>query len=125
MRVLLQPSPSVSHKYRVFLPDRRALDFGIKSVRHYPDHGNPSLMRTHLLRKGAVVPEKVRLETDAFEIHREMLKIHESSMEDWNDPFVSDYWERWILWSYPSVEKAKLYMTMHQGVLFVRGPGDL
>jgi hypothetical protein len=125
MHVLLQPSPSVSHKYRVLFPDKRAIDFGIKSVRHYPDHGNPSLMRAHLIKKGAIVPEKLRLETDPFEIHREMLKIQKSTLEDWDDQTVSEYWERWILWSYPSVHKAKLYMTMNQGVLFVQGPGDL
>jgi hypothetical protein len=82
-------------------------------------------MRAHLIKKGAIVPEKLRLETDPFEIHREMLKIQKSTLEDWDDQTVSEYWERWILWSYPSVHKAKLYMTMNQGVLFVQGPGDL
>lgn len=125
MNIILKPSPSVSHKYRVLFPDRRAIDFGIKGVKHYPDHGNPTLMRAHLIKKGAIVPEKLRLETDPFEIHREMLKIQKSSIEDWDDYTLPEYWERWVLWSYPSINKAKLYMTMTQGVLFVRSPNEL
>ena len=30
MHVVLQPSPSVAHKLRVILPDKRAIDFGKK-----------------------------------------------------------------------------------------------
>ena len=52
MHVVLQPSPSVAHKYRVILPNKRAVDFGEKRIEHYPDHGNPRLMRAQLLRKG-------------------------------------------------------------------------
>jgi hypothetical protein len=51
MHVVLQPSPSVAHKYRVILPNKRAVDFGEKRIEHYPDHGNPRLMRAQLLRE--------------------------------------------------------------------------
>lgn len=118
MHVMLQPSPSVSHKYRVILPHSQIIDFGKRTMRYYPDHGNPSLMRAHLIRKGAIVPDKVRLETDPSKIHREMLTIQESSLENWDDKSVSEYWERWILWSYPSIREATLYMTLTQDVLF-------
>jgi hypothetical protein len=50
MHVVIQPSPSVTHKLRVTLPNMRAIDFGDRSVQHYPDHGNPRLMRAHLIR---------------------------------------------------------------------------
>ena len=44
--------------------------------------------------------------------------------EEWEDYFRAEYWERWILWSYPDVNKAKLYMTMTKGVLFMPHPED-
>ena len=119
MHVVLQPSPSITHKYRVMLPNKRAIDFGVKGVPDYTDHGNPRLMRAHLLRKGAVIPKKLRVETDPFEIHRGMLMVDESDQEDWDDYFRADYWERWLLWSYPNVNHAKLWMTMRKGVLFM------
>lgn len=125
MHVVLQPSPSITHKYRVTLPSKRAIDFGEKRIEHYTDHGNARLMRAHLLRKGAIMPKKLRIERDQYEIHRGMLKINESSQEDWEDFFRAEYWERWLLCSYPNVEKAKLYMTMCQGILFMPQPEDL
>jgi hypothetical protein len=48
-----------------------------------------------------------------------MLQIKESTDEDWEDFFRAEYWERWLLLSYPDVNKAKLYMTMSQGILFM------
>jgi len=125
MHVVLQPSPSITHKYRVILPSKRAIDFGESGVQHYIDHGNPRLMRAHLLRKGAIIPKKLRIERDPYEIQNEMLKIKESSEEDWEDFFRAEYWERWILWTYPSVTKAKINMTMRQGILFMPVSEDL
>jgi hypothetical protein len=125
MHVTLTPSPSVTHKYRVILPSKRAIDFGQKGVQHYPDHGNARLMRAHLIRKGGVVPKKLRVETDLHEIHRGMLMVDKSTEEDWEDFFRAEYWERWVLWSYPDVNKAKLYMTMSKGILFMPQPEDL
>jgi hypothetical protein len=125
MRVTLTPSPSITHKYRVILPNRRAIDFGQKGVQHYPDHGNARLMRAHLIRKGAIIPKKLRIETNLHEIHRGMLSVEESEEEDWDDYFRADYWERWMLLSYPDVNKAKLFMTMTKGVLFIPNPEDI
>ena len=51
MHVVLQPSPSITHKYRVTLPNKRSIDFGEKGFQHYPDHGNPRLMRAQLLKE--------------------------------------------------------------------------
>jgi hypothetical protein len=125
MHVVLQPSPSVTHKLRVTLPNNRAIDFGEKGAEHYIDHGNPRLMRAHLIRKGAIIPKKLRIETDVYEIHREMLQIDKSTEEDWDDFFRAEYWERWLLWSYPDLNKAKLYMTMRRGVLFMPTPESM
>jgi hypothetical protein len=125
MHVVLTPSPSIAHKYRVILPNKRAIDFGEKRIEHYLDHGNARLMRAHLLRKGAIIPKELRVERDLYEIQREMLKIKESSKEDWEDFFRAEYWERWMLHTYPNITKAKLYMTLSRGILFMPTPEDL
>ena len=119
MHVVLKPSPSVTHKLRVTLPNQRSIDFGQKGVEHYIDHGNPRLMRAHLIRKGAIIPKELRIETDPYEIQREMLRVKESTEEDWEDFVRAEYWERWLLWSYPNLNKAKLFMTMRHGMLFM------
>ena len=119
MYVVIQPSPTVTHKLRVILPNKRSIDFGERGVQYYPDHGNPRIMRAQLLRKGAIIPKELRIERDQSQIHREMLQIKESSKEDWEDFFRDEYWERWLLYTYPDINKAKLYMTMSQGILFM------
>lgn len=124
MHVTLTPSPSITHKYRVILPSKRTIDFGEKGTQHYPDHGNSRLMRAHLIRKGAIIPKKLRVETDLHEIHRGMLAVDDSTKEDWEDFFRAEYWERWLLSSYPDINKAKLYMTMSKGILFMPQPED-
>jgi len=125
MHVVFRPSPSVAHKYRVMLPNKRAIDFGSRDTPDYTDHRNSRLMRAHLLRRGAVMPEKLRIETDPKEIHRGMLMVDKSDAEDWEDYFSRDYWERWLLWTYPNVEHAKLFMTMRKGILFMPTPESL
>ena len=125
MHVVLQPSPSITHKYRVTLPSKRVIDFGERGVQYYPDHGNPRIMRAQLLRKGAIIPKELRIERNQSQIHREMLQIKESSKEDWEDFFRDEYWERWLLYTYPDINKAKLYMTMSQGILFMPQAEDL
>ena len=119
MYVVIQPSPTVTHKLRVILPNKRSIDFGERGVQYYPDHGNPRIMRAQLLRKGAIIPKELRIERNQSQIHREMLQIKESSKEDWEDFFRDEYWERWLLYTYPDINKAKLYMTMSQGILFM------
>jgi len=125
MHVVFRPSPSVAHKYRVMLPNKRAIDFGSRDTPDYTDHCNSRLMRAHLLKRGAVVPKKLRTETDPKEIHRGMLMVDKSDAEDWEDYFSRDYWERWLLWTYPNVEHAKLFMTMRKGILFMPTPESL
>ena len=119
MHVVLQPSPSITHKLRVILPSKRVIDFGERGVQYYTDHGNPRIMRAQLLRKGAIIPKELRVERNQSQIHREMLQIKESSKEDWEDFFRAEYWERWLLYTYPDINKAKIYMTMSQGILFM------
>ena len=119
MHVVLKPSPLVTHKYRILLPNKRTFDCGSLESPDYTGHGNPRLMRAHLLRKGAQIPRDLRVETDLYEIHRGMLYADTSTEENWEDPFRMGYWERWILWSYPNVNQAQLWMTMRKGILFM------
>ena len=122
MHVILKPSPSVTHRYRVTLPCKRSIDFGKNGVDYYVDHGNPRIMRAQLLRKGAILPKEVRIERDPYEIHRGMLKVKESTMEDWDTYLSQDFWERWLLMSYPDMHKSKLWMATQEGVLFMPVP---
>lgn len=119
MHVVLKPSPSVTHKYRVTLPNHRFVDFGTKTERDYTDHGNPRMMRARLLRHGAVMSRKLRTERDPVEIHREMLRVTKSRTEDWDNFYSAEYWDRWLLFTYPTMHQAKLFMTMQQGILFM------
>ena len=48
-----------------------------------------------------------------------MLRIKKSEKEDWENYLEEKYWERWLLWSYPTLTKSKIAMTMAQGVLFM------
>ena len=125
MHVVFNPSPSVAHKYRVTLPNKRSIDFGSVGVADYTNHQDPQLMRAHLIGKGAIVSDELRVEVDYGEIHRGMLMIHESTEEDWDDWFSREYWERWMLWSYPNIHQAKLWMTMRKGILFMPTADDL
>lgn len=122
MYVVFNKSPSVAHKYRVTLPNHRFVDFGSRREYDYTDHQNSSVMRSQLIRRGAIVPEEVRLETDPAEIHREMLHITKSTKEDWEDIYSRNYWERWMLYSYPTINQSKLWMTMKHGFLFMPLP---
>jgi hypothetical protein len=125
MHVVLSPSLSAVHKYRVILPNKKSIHFGRVGVEDYTDHHDSQRMRTHLIQKGAIVPETLRVETDIHEIHRGMLMIDHSTHEDWDDWYSAEYWERWMLWSYPNIDHAKLWMAMRKGILFMPVAEDL
>ncbi len=119
MHVVLKSSPTLTHKYRVTLPNKKTIDIGSMDSPDYTDHRDPGMMRVHLLEKGAQIPRELRLETDPCEIHRGMLYAVTSTEENWEDPFRAGYWERWLLWSYPNVNQAQLWMTMQKNILFM------
>jgi len=107
------------HQYRVELPNKRAVDFGVKGRANYTTHGNPYMAREHLIECGGVVAEEIRAERDAAELHRALLWVDSSTLEDWEDIHTSAYWDRWLLWTYPTLHQAKLFMTMRKGILFM------
>ncbi len=119
MHVILGPSLSVNHKYRVILPNKITIHFGRVGIEDYTEHHNSKRMRAHLIEKGAIVPEKLRVETDIHEIHRGMLMVDTSTNEDWDDWFSEEYWDRWLLWSYPNINNAKMWMAMRKDIRFM------
>ncbi len=119
MHVVVTQSPVATRKYRVKLPNKKTFDIGSPESPDYTDHRDPCVMRTHLLEKGALMQREVRLETDPYEIHRGMLYAVTSTEENWEDPFRAGYWERWLLWSYPNINQAQLWMTMQKNILFM------
>jgi len=53
------------------------------------------------------------------EIHRGMLMVDNSTNEDWDDWFSEEYWDRWLLWSYPNINNAKMWMAMRKDIRFM------
>ena len=119
MHVVVKPSPITARKYRVLLPNKKTFDVGSLDSPDYTDHKDPHIMRAHLLKKGAQIPREVQIETDLYEIHRGMLYAVTSTEESWEDPFRAGFWERWLLWSYPNVNQAKLWMAMQKNIRFM------
>jgi hypothetical protein len=119
MYASITASPVIHCKYRVTLANKQSIDFGAMDIPDFTEHRNSALMREHLVRKGAIVPNKVLLETDPVEIQRGMLYVNESSNENWEDVHTEEYWDRWLLWSYTDINLAKMWMTMRNDILFV------
>lgn len=119
MYAAITSSPVIHCKYRVTLANKQSIDFGTPGIPDFTEHRNSELMREHLLRKGAIIPKKVLLETNPLEIQRGMLYVCESNDEDWDNIYTEEYWERWLLWSYADINLAKMWMTMQNDILFV------
>jgi len=125
MHVVLKSSPSVRHHYRVELPNKRAVDFGVKGEASYMTHRDPYLVRAHLIEHGGVMSDEIREQSDPAELHRSLLWVENSLTEDWDDIYAREYWERWLLWSFPTLHQAKLFMTMRKGFLFMPNQEDM
>ena len=119
MHVILNKSPAIDYRYRVVLPNKRSIDFGSSKVEYYTSHKNSGMMRKQLADRGAKIPYDLRMEEDPREIHCAMLFVDSSIEEDWGDMNIRDFWDRWLLMSYPTMTQAKLFMTMRKGVLFM------
>jgi len=119
------------HRYRVVLPNKKhetrsafsnpecIIDFGCYKTLAYVDHKDPVRMRLELHLRGACIPKAIRDETDDGNIQRMMLMVDTSTKYDWSDAWSADYWDRWLLQSYPTMEMAKLYMSAYQNVSFM------
>lgn len=119
VHVVLRPSPCRNHTFRVLLPSKRTFDIGHVDKPTYLHHFDPFQVRDTLLERGGIMSEEVKEETDPHELHRKLLWVDESTEEDWDDFNSKEFWDRWLLWSFPNLNQAQLWCAMRKGVLFM------
>ena len=96
MRVKLRISPNPMKKYRVTFPDGKHVDFGGKGYSDYTIHKDPERMKRYLKRHGRMG-------------------------ENWTNKGIrtAGFWYRWLLWSEPSMPKAKRLVSSRFGLTFL------
>ena len=127
MRVQLTPSPDRRKKYRVTFVDGDYVDFGANGYSNYTKHGDASRMRSYVRRHGGNIPPKLEKTTNVRRIHTDMLKVESSTSEDWTRSGIrtAGFWSRWLLWSQPTLEKAKGYITRRFRIRFTLNDANL
>lgn len=105
---LLKKSPKINKKYRIITPDNKKIDFGANGYSNYTIHKNPKRMRLYVQRHGGKISKKLKDEINNKITHKKMLKITHSSKENWSKSGINTagFWSRWLLWSYPNLDKA-------------------
>jgi hypothetical protein len=121
MKVKIIKSPNPQKKFRVILEDGRTVDFGGRGYTDYTIHKNPMQMRRYVQRHGGYVPLSVQKMTDSRYVHQRMLNVDRSDKEKWstNGITTAGFWSRWLLWSQPSMDKSKRYMSKQFGITFM------
>lgn len=121
MRVKIIKSPDRKKKFRAILPGDRTVDFGASGYSDYTKHKNPSRMRSYVLRHGGNVPNSIIKERDPKKIHTRMLTVDTSDKEQWllGGVATAGFWSRWYLWSQPTIEEARTFMSRRFGITFV------
>lgn len=96
----------------------RIVYFGGKGYSDYTIHGNPMRMRLYVLRHGGVIPKSTLGEKNPEKIQEKMLRVAISVKEDWSRDgmLTAGFWSRWLLWSYPSMSRAKRHMRSRFGI---------
>lgn len=95
IRVFKEPKGSPK-KFRAVLPDGKVVRFGARGYSDFTIHKDPERMKRYIKRHGGAVNK------------RDMLKVTKSSKENWSATGVRTpgFWSRWLLWSFPSLDKA-------------------
>ena len=121
MQVKVIRSPNRKKKFRALLEDGRTVDFGASGYSDYTKHKTPSRMRSYVLRHGGRIPRSVIAERDPKKIQEKMLKIDYSFSENWGISGIdgAGFWSRWYLWSYPTVEGVRKFMSKRFGIKIV------
>jgi hypothetical protein len=121
MQVKVIISPNRKKKLRALLEDGRTVDFGASGYSDYTKHKTPSRMRSYVLRHGGRIPKSVIAERDPKKIQEKMLKIDYSFSENWGISGIdgAGFWSRWYLWSYPTVEGVRKFMSKRFGIKIV------
>jgi len=96
MRVRLRRSPNPEKKFRITFDDGSKIDFGGRGYSDFTKHGDVSRMRRYLARHGRMG-------------------------ETWTKSGVktAGFWSRWLLWSKPSLDEAKKFISKRFGLVFV------
>lgn len=120
IEVTLIRSPSPTHKFRVIFSTGRYVDFGGRGYSDYTLHKTPERMRLYVQRHGGAIPATVLKETRRRDIQRGMLGVATSRKELWTAAGVgtAGFWSRWLLWSHPSLERAKRFMSKRFKIKF-------
>lgn len=86
MVIFLKKNPTSEKKFRVTFEDGKHVDFGARGYSDFTLHKDPARMKRYLQR------------------HR--------ARENWTKTGIktAGFWSRWLLWSYPSLPKAKTFM---------------
>ena len=115
MKVRLIKSPNPQKKFRAIFENGRKVDFGGRGYTDYTIHKDPMRMRLYVQRHGGDVPDGDQ------DVHRRMLSVDRSDKERWskNGMYTAGFWSRWLLWSQPSMTKAKRLMSSRFGLRFV------
>jgi len=96
--VHLTPSPKKEKKFRAIFRNGRHVDFGQKGYSDYTLHKDAVRMKRYLNR-------------------------HRGMGETWGVKGIQTpgFWARWLLWSEPSLTRAKKLMTQKFGIKFTSG----
>jgi hypothetical protein len=122
MRVKLIDSPKAGKKFRAILVDLgKYVDFGGKGYSDFTIHKEPERMRFYVQRHGGFVTKKMLGLERPKEIINTLIQVKKSRKEYWSkkDIDTAGFWSRWLLWSYPSMSKARAFMKKEFGITFV------
>ena len=120
IEVKLIRSPSPKHKFRVIFRTGRYVDFGGRGYSDYTLHKTPERMRLYVQRHGGSIPASVLKESRPGKIQSGMLAVDTSRKELWTAAGVgtAGFWSRWLLWSYPTLDDAKKYISKRFKIKF-------
>lgn len=120
IEVKLIRSPSPKHKFRVIFRTGRYVDFGGRGYSDYTLHKTPERMRLYVQRHGGSIPGSVLKESRPGKIQSGMLAVNTSRKELWTAAGVgtAGFWSRWLLWSYPTLDDAKKFISKRFKIKF-------
>jgi hypothetical protein len=95
MKVTLRKSPKPLKKWRVTFENGSHVDFGQKGYSDFTIHMDKERMKRYVKR-------------------------HSGMGETWSKSglYTAGFWSRWLLWSEPSLEKAKKYIEKKFSIKF-------
>lgn len=120
MKVVLKRLKNSKKKFSVSFQDGTVVKFGAQGYENYTTHGDPHRMRLYISRHGGIIHPRVKKETDPNKIDSLMTQVTRSKKENWGKKGIKTpgFWSRWLLWSKPDLNSAKLFITNKFNVQF-------